>query len=71
MIGTAVRKEIMSLGTLLDGWGPYIPAMNTTFRDSVDYAQLVKIYGNLPAVARRLRSIAVRRVDIQGRDRES
>ena len=33
-----------------DGWGPYIPAMNATFRDSVDYAQLVKIYGNLPAV---------------------
>jgi len=24
--------------------------MNTTFRDSVNYAQLVKIYGNLPAV---------------------
>jgi transposase-like protein/IS1 family transposase len=33
-----------------DGWGPYVPAMNATFRDSVDYAQLVKIYGTLPAV---------------------
>jgi transposase-like protein/IS1 family transposase len=33
-----------------DGWGPYVPAINATFRDSVDYAQLVKIYGNLPAV---------------------
>ena len=33
-----------------DGWGPYVPAMNATFRDSVDYAQLVKIYGSLPAM---------------------
>ncbi|HXZ40318.1 MAG TPA: IS1 family transposase [Terriglobales bacterium] len=33
-----------------DGWGPYVPAINATFRDSVDYAQLVKIYGSLPAV---------------------
>ena len=33
-----------------DGWGPYVPAINATFKDSVDYAQLVKIYGNLPAV---------------------
>lgn len=33
-----------------DGWGPYVPAINATFKDSVDYAQLVKIYGDLPAV---------------------
>ncbi len=33
-----------------DGWGPYVPAINATFKDSVDYAQLIKIYGNLPAV---------------------
>jgi IS1 family transposase len=33
-----------------DGWGPYVPAINATFKDSVDYAQLVKIYGSLPAV---------------------
>jgi IS1 family transposase len=33
-----------------DGWGPYVPAINATFKDSVDYAQLVKIYSSLPAV---------------------
>jgi IS1 family transposase len=31
-----------------DGWGPYIGAVSSTFRDSVDFAQLVKIYGHLP-----------------------
>ncbi|MGA2859060.1 MAG: IS1 family transposase [Candidatus Sulfotelmatobacter sp.] len=31
-----------------DGWGPYIGAINATFRESVDYAQLIKIYGHLP-----------------------
>jgi len=33
-----------------DGWGPYAPAIATTFKDSVDFAMLVKIYGSLPAV---------------------
>jgi transposase-like protein/IS1 family transposase len=31
-----------------DGWRPYVGAVNATFRDSVDFAQLVKIYGHLP-----------------------
>lgn len=31
-----------------DGWGPYIGAIDATFKDSVDFAMLVKIYGHLP-----------------------
>jgi len=33
-----------------DGWGPYVPAVAQTFGLDVDFAQLVKIYGSLPAV---------------------
>jgi hypothetical protein len=32
-----------------DGWGPYVPAVAQTFGQDVDFAQLVKIYGSLPA----------------------
>jgi transposase-like protein/IS1 family transposase len=31
-----------------DGWGPYRLAVGATFRNSVDFAQLQKIYGHLP-----------------------
>ncbi len=33
-----------------DGWGPYVPAVAQTFGLDVDFAQLIKIYGSLPAV---------------------
>lgn len=32
-----------------DGWGPYRLAVNATFRHSVDFAQLQKVYGGIPA----------------------
>lgn len=31
-----------------DGWGPYVPAIARFFGIDVDYAQLIKIYGQLP-----------------------
>jgi transposase-like protein/IS1 family transposase len=31
-----------------DAWGPYICAVKATFRQSVDFGQLQKIYGHLP-----------------------
>jgi transposase-like protein/IS1 family transposase len=32
-----------------DGWGPYRLAVEATFRDNVDFAQLQKIYSHLPS----------------------
>jgi IS1 family transposase len=31
-----------------DAWGPYISATKATFKESVDFGQLQKIYGHLP-----------------------
>jgi transposase-like protein/IS1 family transposase len=31
-----------------DGWGPYVGAVDATFGNEVDFAQLIKIYGRLP-----------------------
>jgi transposase-like protein/IS1 family transposase len=35
-----------------DGWGPYRLAVDATFRESVDFAQLQKVYGRLPEPGR-------------------
>jgi len=35
-----------------DGWGPYRLAVDATFRDSVDFAQLQKVYSRLPMPGR-------------------
>jgi len=35
-----------------DGWGPYRLAVDATFRDSVDFAQLQKVYSRLPQPGR-------------------
>ena len=35
-----------------DGWGPYRLAVDATFRDNVDFAQLQKVYSRLPQSGR-------------------
>ncbi|MBY0508833.1 MAG: helix-turn-helix domain-containing protein [Rhodospirillaceae bacterium] len=35
-----------------DGWGPYLQAVDETFGTEIDYAQLVKLYGEAPGAGR-------------------